>query len=83
MRTYAAPTISTSTGSGRQCWLNADGATAEKVFDAICADDRANVDHACNRDVGNTANVANATSAFTIGNLMLAAVWTEPEFDPS
>ena len=64
-------------------WLNADGTTSEKLYDAACSDGRAIVDHACDGDVGNTVDVANATYTNTIGDPMLTAVWTDPDFDPS
>jgi hypothetical protein len=64
-------------------WLNADGGTAEKVYDVACADGRAIVDHACDGAVGNTVDVANATWTNTIGDPELITVWTDPNFDPS
>ena len=64
-------------------WLNADGTTSEKVYDMACSDGRAIVDHACDGDVGNTVDVANATYTNTIGDPLLAAIWTDPDFDPA
>lgn len=63
-------------------WLNAEGNTEEKVYDVVCSDGRAIVDHACNGPVGNTVDVANATWTNTIGDPELITVWTDPDFDP-
>ncbi len=63
-------------------WLNADGTTSEKVFDVACGD-RAIVDHACDGEVGNTVDVADASYTNTIGEPLLTAHWVDPEFDPS
>ncbi len=62
-------------------WTNADGSTSEKVYDVACSDGRAIVDHACDGDVGNTVDIANATYTNTIGDPMLNTVWTDPDFD--
>ena len=63
-------------------WLNADGTTSEKIFDVACAD-RAMVDHACDGDVGNTVDIADASYTNTIGAPLLTAHWVDPEFDPA
>ena len=63
-------------------WLNADGTTSEKIFDVACAD-RAIVDHACDGDVGNTVDIADASYTNTIGAPLLTAHWVDPEFDPA
>ncbi|WP_170756094.1 DUF3604 domain-containing protein [Ruegeria lacuscaerulensis] len=62
-------------------WLNDDGTTSEKIFDVACGD-RAVVDHACDGDVGNTVNVADASYTNTIGEPLLTGYWIDPEFDP-
>ncbi|CTQ76711.1 DUF3604 domain-containing protein [Roseibium alexandrii] len=63
-------------------WLDANGETQEKIFDVACAD-REIVNNACDGDVGNTVDVADASYTNTIGDALLAAHWTDPEFDPS
>ncbi|MCA0869987.1 DUF3604 domain-containing protein [Seohaeicola saemankumensis] len=63
-------------------WLDANGDTQEKVFDVACGD-RAVLDHACNGDVGNTVDVADASYTNTIGEALLSAYWVDPEFDPA
>jgi hypothetical protein len=63
-------------------WLNADGSTDEKVFDAVCAG-RAIVEHKCDGAVGNTVDVANATWTNSIGSPELITVWVDPDFDPN
>ncbi|WP_170787519.1 DUF3604 domain-containing protein [Ruegeria lacuscaerulensis] len=62
-------------------WLNEDGTTSEKIFDVACGD-RAVVDHACDGDVGNTVNVADASYTNTIGEPLLTGYWIDQEFDP-
>jgi Protein of unknown function (DUF3604) len=66
-------------------WLGKDGKAQERVYDVVWGDaDRRKV----GRDgklapVGNTVDVKNATWTNTIGDPELAAVWTDPDFDPS
>jgi hypothetical protein len=62
-------------------WLNADGTTAEKVFDVACAG-RQLVAEKCASNVGNTVNVEEATWTNDIGQALLAAYWEDSEFDP-
>ena len=63
-------------------WLDANGATQERVFDIACAD-RAILDGACDGDVGNTVDVAEATYTNDIGQAALGGYWEDPDFDPS
>jgi hypothetical protein len=63
-------------------WLNADGTTAEMVYDVACAG-RAIVDHKCDGAVGNTVDVPNATWTNSIGSPELITVWSDPDFDPA
>jgi hypothetical protein len=63
-------------------WLNADGSTAERVYDvAVSGDRKIGTDGRCKQDVGNTVDVKNATWKNTIGSPELIAVWKDPEFD--
>ncbi len=63
-------------------WLNADGSTAEKVYDVAVSDARKiGPDGRCKQAVGNTVDVKNATWKNTIGAPELIAVWRDPEFD--
>ena len=63
-------------------WLNADGETEERIYDVACADARAIVDRRCERPVGNTVDVADASYTNTIGDPLLTAHWEDPDFDP-
>lgn len=63
-------------------WLDDDGETQERVYDVICSDDRAIVNQRCDRPVGNTVDVANATWTNSIGEPELITVWEDPDFDP-
>ena len=65
-------------------WLGKDGKGQEKVYDVVWGDaDRRKVVKGKLAPVGNTVDVANATWTNTIGDPELAAVWTDPDFDPS
>ena len=63
-------------------WLKDNGETEERIYDVVCADGRAIVDRRCERPVGNTVNVADASYTNTIGDPLLTAYWKDPDFDP-
>lgn len=64
-------------------WLDADGATHEKIFNVAWSDPhkRKIKRNGRLRPVGNTVDVANATWRNTIGDAELVAYWQDPEFD--
>ncbi len=64
-------------------WLDADGATQEKVYDVAWSGDRVAGADGKVPAVGNTVDVANANWTNTIGASELATVWTDPDFDPA
>jgi hypothetical protein len=61
-------------------WLDADGNTQERIYDVACADARTIKNRRCERPVGNTVNVAEASYSNSIGEPFLAAAWTDPDF---
>jgi hypothetical protein len=64
-------------------WLNPDGRTMERIYDVAVSDGRKiDVDGRCRTPVGNTVDLEAANWTNTIGAPELAAVWTDPEFDP-
>lgn len=65
-----------------KAWVDADGETRARIRDIACADERALVDGRCDGYVGNTVNAADASYTNTIGDAVLGAHWTDPEFDP-
>ncbi len=64
-------------------WLNADGSTAEKVFDVAWSGERKKDSNGKVPAVGNTVNLETGAYTNTIGTAQLAAAWTDPEFDPA
>jgi len=62
-------------------WLDANGETHERIYDVACADGRAVVERRCEREVGNTVSIANASYTNTIGDPLLTAHWMDPDFD--
>jgi hypothetical protein len=66
-------------------WLGNDGKGKEKVYDVVWgdADKRKPGKNGKLPPVGDTVDVANATWTNTIGDPELAAVWTDPDFNPS
>lgn len=64
-------------------WIDAGGKRREKIYDVTLSDGR-RVDPATGKapPVGNTVDVARATYTNAVGDPYLAAVWTDPDFDP-
>ena len=65
-------------------WLDTGGNLHEKVYDVALSDGRG-VDPQTGKapPVGSTVNVADASFTNAIGAPTLAAVWTDPDFDPA
>jgi hypothetical protein len=66
-------------------WLDADGATQEKVYDVVWSDAETRQPDADGKLplVGDTVDVASATWTNTIGDPELITVWADPDFDPT
>ncbi len=64
-------------------WLDASGETHELIYDVACSDDRAIRNRRCERPVGSTVDVADASYTNTIGDPLLTAYWEDPDFDPN
>ena len=64
-------------------WLDSSGQAQERVYDVVCSDDRKINDARCERAVGNTVNIEEATYTNNIGDSLLMAFWEDPDFDPS
>ena len=62
-------------------WLDADGATHEKVYDVAWSGERMTDEKGKLPPVGNTVDAANANWTNTIGAAELGTVWTDPDFD--
>jgi hypothetical protein len=60
-------------------WLDNTGTTQEKVYDVALADGRSPGAKAAS--IGSTVDVENATYTNTIGDVELATVWSDPDFD--
>ncbi len=63
-------------------WLDDRGNTHELIYDVACSDARAIRDRRCERPVGSTVDVADASYTNTIGDPLLTAHWVDPDFDP-
>jgi hypothetical protein len=64
-------------------WLDADGNTQEQVFDVVWAGERQPGADGKLPPVGSTVDAEQANFTNTIGSPELAAVWTDPSFDPA
>ena len=64
-------------------WLDPSGETHERIYDVACSDGRAIQDRRCERPVGNTVNIEEASYTNTIGDPLLTAYWEDPDFDSS
>ncbi len=56
--------------------------THERIYDVACSDGRAIVNRHCEREVGSTVDVADASYTNSIGDVMLMGHWRDPDFDP-
>jgi hypothetical protein len=64
-------------------WLDKGGQTHEKIYDVAVSDGRTiGADGRCKTPVGNTVDLEAANWTNTIGASELAAVWSDPDFDP-
>jgi hypothetical protein len=64
-------------------WLDKDGKTQERIYDvAVSGGRKIDADGRCRTPVGNTVDEEAANWTNTIGASELAAVWTDPDFDP-
>jgi hypothetical protein len=65
-------------------WLDKNGNTQERIYDVAVSDGRKiAADGRCKTPVGNTVDLEAASWTNTIGASELAAVWTDPDFDPN
>lgn len=65
-------------------WLDRKGKTHERVYDvAVSGGRKIGKDGRCKIKVGNTVDIASASWTNTIGTAEIAAVWTDPDFDPA
>lgn len=64
-------------------WVDADGASHEKIFDVALSDGRKQGAGEKAPPVGNTVDVTHATYTNTIGSSQLSGFWRDLEFDPA
>ncbi|SNT17588.1 DUF3604 domain-containing protein [Tropicimonas sediminicola] len=64
-------------------WMDAEGNLNEKVYDVAWSGDRTPGEDGKLPEVGNTVDLEAAGYSNTIGAAELAAIWTDPEFDPA
>jgi len=63
-------------------WIDKDGKLHEKIYDLAVSDGRKiDDDGRAKEPVGNTVDLKTATWIDNIGDVQLAAVWTDPDFD--
>ena len=62
-------------------WHNAGGELHEKVYDVALSDGRTVGADGNVKPVGNTVDVDDTSYSNSIGNLELAVVWKDPNFD--
>jgi hypothetical protein len=64
-------------------WYDETGNGRQQVYDVVWSDNRKAGKNGKLPPVGNTVDVATATYTNSIGDNELAAVWTDPDFDPT
>ena len=62
-------------------WLDKKGKAQERIYDVACAGNRVIKNRRCDKPVGNTVNVAQASYTNTIGAPLLLAHRKDPAFD--
>ncbi|MBK3519024.1 DUF3604 domain-containing protein [Carboxylicivirga marina] len=63
-------------------WVDKNGKSHERVYDVAVSDGRIIDKHGrCQKEVGNTVDVATASFQNSIGASELSVVWTDPDFD--
>jgi hypothetical protein len=64
-------------------WIDKKGETHERIYDVAVSDGRkVNEDGRCKTPVGSTVDIEKATYTNTIGDSLMMAHWTDPDFDP-
>ena len=64
-------------------WLDDKGKTHERIYDVAVSDGRKiGKDGRSKKPVGNTVDIEKATFTNSIGDAMLTAHWSDPDFDP-
>ncbi len=64
-------------------WLDDDGELHERIYDVAVSDGREiGEDGRAHEAIGNTVDIDKATFTNTVGSTTLAAVWSDPDFDP-
>jgi hypothetical protein len=64
-------------------WLRPDGQTQEKVYDVALSDGRRVGPDGMAPPVGNTVDFTGPSFSNTIGDALMFAHWTDPDFNPS
>jgi hypothetical protein len=64
-------------------WYDSSGNPREKIYEVAWSDDRTLNDEGKLPPVGNTVDLKTAKYTNSIGAAQLAAMWTDPDFDPS
>ncbi len=65
-------------------WLDEKGETHERIYDVAVSDGREiGADGRSKTPVGSTVDIEKATYTNTIGDAVMAAHWTDPDFDPN
>jgi hypothetical protein len=62
-------------------WLDNKGKTHERIYDVACSDGRKIVKRRCDKPVGSTVDIADASYTNTIGDPLLTAYWKDPDFN--
>jgi len=63
-------------------WVDEAGTPYEKIYDVALSDGRKVGRGGKVKPVGNTVDLKTATWTDTVGDVQLATVWTDPDFDP-
>lgn len=64
-------------------WVDAQGVSYERIYDVVLSDSRTSRGSKLAPSLKSTVDVKHATYSNSVGDVQLATVWSDPDFDPT